>query len=860
MGAQLMACVAEGDRGRIYLDPAHEDEVIAQTTEPSWGPDAELPTNARWFSPPAFGMTHYRDLFTARQLVSLTAFGDLIEETRERICKDAVLVGLPDDGLRLVAGGAGASAYADAVATYLALALSRTGDWNSRLGRWEPNGQVPQQIFGRQAIAMTWDFSECGILGSATGSFTASVENVVRSIAALSASASRGVPGMVVQADAQVALADDARRYAVSTDPPYYDNIGYADLSDFFYVWLRRSLGRCLPGPLRDAARRRRQPSSSRRRIGSAADKAKAEAAFRERSRRRLRSACARWPTRPFPSRSTTPSSRPSRTAMAMDGGRRLDRLGDDARRPACAAGFAIVGTWPMRTRAGNRMIASGTNALASSIVLVCRPRADRRRHHDPQGLRRRASSASCPRRCGPSSTATSRRSTSPRRRSGPGWRSSAGTPRCWSRTARRCASGPRSHSSTRRSTSSSPSRRASSTPTPAGRSPGTSSSASARPSSGPRRSCSKAKNSSVAGLVEAGIVAASRGESGSSPRDEYSGDWDPAKDKRIPVWEATQRLVHALLTDGEAAAAELLARLGGLGDTARDLAYRLYHVAERKGWTDEARAYNALVVAWPTSPVARSRHEPPSRRRRASGSSRGRTMALTNKERIGRMLDVLAAGLKPVVEQEFTKAYGPTWVSTVAAEKEMSTGSPARRIPNDPQFLLNAIQFHWRTTLGKTLGMAERNYVAELRETRNRWAHAAGKPFTDDDVYRAFDTAERLLRAVAAPQADDLLKAKIAVAQREHRRAAKESRRRSRRPHGGRRRAAQGTRALADARHAASRRRVRQLPAGGVRGGPRPGRARARAPRSTSIRASSSRGRTSPRASGSCSPGRSGG
>jgi predicted AAA+ superfamily ATPase len=138
--------------------------------------------------------------------------------------------------------------------------------------------------------------------------------------------------------------------------------------------------------------------------------------------------------------------------------------------------------------------------------------------------------------------------------------------------------------------------------------------------------------------------------------------------------------------------------------------------------------------------------------------------MALTNKERIGRMLDVLAVGLMPVVEQEFTKAYGLSWVSTVAAEKEMATGSYASSDPNDPQFLLNAIQFHWRETLGKSLGIAERNYVAELRETRNRWAHGTGKPFNNDDVYRAFDTAERLLRAVAAPQADELLKAKIAA------------------------------------------------------------------------------------------------
>ena len=133
--------------------------------------------------------------------------------------------------------------------------------------------------------------------------------------------------------------------------------------------------------------------------------------------------------------------------------------------------------------------------------------------------------------------------------------------------------------------------------------------------------------------------------------------------------------------------------------------------------------------------------------------------MALTNKERIGRMLDVLAAGLKPVVEQEFTKAYGPTWVSTVAAEKEMSTGFAASSDPNDPQFLLNAIQFHWKTTLGKTLGVAEKQLRRRTARNPESLGPPASKPFTNDDVYRAFDTAERLLRAVAAPQADDLLR-----------------------------------------------------------------------------------------------------
>ncbi len=132
--------------------------------------------------------------------------------------------------------------------------------------------------------------------------------------------------------------------------------------------------------------------------------------------------------------------------------------------------------------------------------------------------------------------------------------------------------------------------------------------------------------------------------------------------------------------------------------------------------------------------------------------------MALSNRERIGRMLDGLAGGLKPVVDRAFTEAYGTAWVSHVDAQRPGKAGPPD---PNDAQFLLNACFFHWNDTLGKTLGQAEKNYVNELRLTRNRWAHPGEKPFTGDDVYRAYDTAERLLRSVASPAADEIGRAK---------------------------------------------------------------------------------------------------
>jgi putative DNA methylase len=116
----------------------------------------------------------------------------------------------------------------------------------------------------------------------------------------------------------------------------------------------------------------------------------------------------------------------------------------------------------------------------------------------------------------------------------------------------------------------------------------------------GTAETLSKAKNTSVSGLVAAGILSASKGRVRLLARDEYSAAWNPETDERIPVWEAMQRLIRTLLHDGETGAADLLSRIGGIGDVSRDLAYRLYHVAWRKGWAEEARAYNALVVAWP--------------------------------------------------------------------------------------------------------------------------------------------------------------------------------------------------------------------------------------------------------------------
>jgi putative DNA methylase len=243
MGARLMAIVAEGDRGRVYLAPTPEMEAIALTARPEWRPETTLPVNPRDFKTPNYGLTTFADLFTPRQLVALTTFSDLVQEARERVMRDAIAADLPDDGEALAKGGAGAVAYGDAVGVYLAFAVDRVVDRHTSIATWDssPSKLQLRNTFARQAIPMTWDFGEGNPFCMSSGTWSPSVEWVAKSLDFLP-----GLPsGVALQADASAQ--DTSLDRVVSTDPPYYDNIGYADLSDFFYVWLRRSLRTVFP-------------------------------------------------------------------------------------------------------------------------------------------------------------------------------------------------------------------------------------------------------------------------------------------------------------------------------------------------------------------------------------------------------------------------------------------------------------------------------------------------------------------------------------------------------------------------------------------------------------------------------------
>lgn len=238
MGARLMAIVAEGERGRVYLSPTHEMEAIAQSAKPNEPPETDLPLKALGFRVQEYGMTKWRDLFTPRQLVALTTLSDLVQEAREWVKRDAVAVGLKDDGKSLAEGGTGAQAYADAVAVFLSFSLDKAAEYGCTIVPWYAKEDRPKGLFARQAIPMVWDYAEVNPLADIGGSFEPSVKIVAGSLSGCPTDVQEWAE--VSQRDATATFGKSC--FVFSTDPPYYDNIGYADLSDFFYVWLRRSL------------------------------------------------------------------------------------------------------------------------------------------------------------------------------------------------------------------------------------------------------------------------------------------------------------------------------------------------------------------------------------------------------------------------------------------------------------------------------------------------------------------------------------------------------------------------------------------------------------------------------------------
>ncbi|WP_253847082.1 DUF1156 domain-containing protein [Mycobacterium gordonae] len=369
LGVDLMATVAEGNRTRIYLEPTSEHEAAARIEKPTDGPAGEIATNPRWFSTPAFGMTTFADLFTPRQLTALTTLSDLVTEARECVLADALVAGMPE-GERLEAGGTGAAAYADAVATYLGMGVSRTTDLGNSLVTWSNSRDQARNLFARQAIAMAWGFVEVSPFAGAAGDIVIATRSISEALERLSP----GNSGRAFQANASVF---PFGHMLISTDPPYYDNIGYSDLSDFFYVWLRRSIRAIYPVLLSTMLVPKSEELVANPYRHGGKDRAQEffEDGFRDVFHQARESAIPDFPITVYY------AFKQSETTDAGEASTGWETLLEGMIR----SGWAVTATWPLRSERGGRMNSIDTNSLASSIVLALRPRpqdaplADRR-------------------------------------------------------------------------------------------------------------------------------------------------------------------------------------------------------------------------------------------------------------------------------------------------------------------------------------------------------------------------------------------------------------------------------------------------------------------------------------------------
>ncbi|MDD3354819.1 hypothetical protein [Zoogloea sp.] len=579
----MLAVVAQAGRGRIYLSPIKEHEVVAERIEGAWRPDLKFAHNSRHLTPWAYGLDSFGSLFTERQLSALTTYQEVLAEAVEKVRNDSVKAGVSAQNGGLESTDNGAIAYSQAVGVYLTLALSRLVDICNSLCAWETTKTQVRHVFTRQALPMLWDFAENNIFAGAAGDYYVSLENMVKALEQLPTTAS----GKALHADAQEQ--EISKSKVVSTDPPYYDNVPYADLADFFYVWLRRSLREIYPGLYATiAVPKTRELVADALRHGN---RENAEAFFLGGMTQAISNIAEEaHPAFPvtiyyaFKQAETKGDIGTSSTGWETF----LDAV--------IRAGFALTGTWPMRTELSNRMRGSESNALASSIVLVCR-----KRDADATTVSRREFirelNAVLPEALMDMTRGGINSPVAPVDLSqaiiGPGMAifsqyaavlEADGKPMSV-RTAlqlinRFLAEDDFDHDTqfclhwfegqgwaTGKY--------------------------------GEADVLARAKGTSVTGLTEAGVVESGKGDLRLLKWAEMPRDWNPETDARVPVWEALHQMIRALNQDGEAAAGALLARMPARAEPIRALAYRLYTLCERKGWAEEARAYNELITAW---------------------------------------------------------------------------------------------------------------------------------------------------------------------------------------------------------------------------------------------------------------------
>lgn len=589
--SRLMAIVCDGPKGRIYLSPDEISESCTNHAKPTWLPTGQVPTRLTGGTCVPYGLDEWKKLFTPRQLVALNTFSDLVQEAREKAIADAIAAGIPDDGIRLCHGGTGATAYGDALAVYLAFAVDKYTDRGSSIVTWDssPKMEALRNTFGRQAIPMAWDFAEGNPFSLSSGNLLNCMEWIWKTISNYPAL----VSGSACQSDAQTQSISHDK--VISTDPPYYDNIGYADLSDFFYVWMRRSLRNIYPelfGTM--AVPKEEELVATPYRHGG---KEAAEQFFLE----GMTAAMHNLATQAHPAFPVTIyyAFKSSDTDDKGTGNTGWETF----LAAVLKAGFTITGTWPMRTELGNRMIGKDTNALASSIVLVCRRRPEdaevieRReflnelRAAMPNALRDMMGKDGVSSPIAPVDLAQAA--------IGPGMEifskyqavlNADGTPMTIHEAMIEINRQITDYLN----------------PDGTGFDPATlfcndwfQENAWGEKGYGLADVLARAKGTSVDRVKASGVILAEGGKVQLLNWHDYPVDYDPSKDRNRPTWEALHHLIRILNTSGEDAAGKMLALMPEAGEDIRQLAYFLYTMCERKGYAEDARYYNELMTSW---------------------------------------------------------------------------------------------------------------------------------------------------------------------------------------------------------------------------------------------------------------------
>ena len=571
MGSQLMAIVGEGERQRYYLAPTEEHESAAVIPRPENAPEAELPEQALGFRVQAYGMRTWADLFTNRQLTALTTFSDLIHEVRVRAVADGAEPG-----------------YADAVACYLACVLSKTADYNCTGAVWYPNEDRPKNLFARQAIPMVWDYPEVNVFADIGGTWAGCLRVVTEAMDGIYVQ--RDTPAHVRQLNASELRVPNGA--VTCTDPPYYDNVGYADLADFFYVWLRQSL--------RDA-----YPDLLATMLTPKANELVADPFRHENADKFFEDGYTKVFAR---IREGTPADFPItvfyafKQAESEGNGDHASTGWETLLEGMLTSGWVVTATWPVRTERGGRVRDIGSNALASSIVLACRPRpidagfTDRRglisalRNEFPEALRKLEQGKVAPvdlrqAAIGPGMAVFSRyaRVNEP---DGSAMRVRAALSLInqvldeklsqlegdVSAETRWCVewfkqfgfdAGP----------------------------------------FGTAETLSKGIDTSIDGLERGGVLKSRAGRVKLLSVQEIPDQYDPREDERISEWEICLHLAKALESGGASDAVMLMAAARDVPsvdlDDVRELAYLLYSIAEKKGWAETALLFNNLGTSW---------------------------------------------------------------------------------------------------------------------------------------------------------------------------------------------------------------------------------------------------------------------